>query len=188
MTRPVRGGRVTHHQGADDNASGVACLLSLAEGLREVWSAEQRPLGLVLALTDGEEWGLLGSRRLVETLRESHDVRAVINVDSIGRAVSKSCHVIGISKHPTLATPIEAALRAEGLKIGREIDRFAYPHGSDHWPFHEAGIPAVTIWASDYKVMNTAADTLDKVESEGIARIARALRTIVLGTLEGLGR
>ena len=169
------------YRGADDNASGVACLLEVARALEKGPGAPA--VGIVIALTDAEEWGLYGARALRDALASKVNVRAVINVDSIGRASAKPCHLIGHSTHRLLAKPIEAALAAEGIELGTDIDRYAYAHGSDHYPFHQVGIPAVSLWASDYHVMNTVADTPDRVQAEGIARIAQALTTLLQGDL-----
>jgi hypothetical protein len=70
--------------------------------------------------------------------------------------------------------------------MGKDVDKYAYAHGSDHWPFHEKGIPAVTIWATEYGIMNGTDDTPEKIEPEGVAKIAAALRRLVLEWLDGL--
>lgn len=164
------------YPGADDNATGVACLVEVARAL-DARGHDGPPLAadVVLVFPDAEEWGLLGSHALVERLLERYDVRAAISVDSIGRALSKPTHVIGQTMHPDLGLALAEALKAEGIEIGRDIDRFAYAHGSDHWPFHEAGVPALSLWASDYAVMNRPTDGVDGVEPGGPVRIARAL-------------
>jgi Zn-dependent M28 family amino/carboxypeptidase len=174
--------------GADDNATGVACALEVARTIHTYPKLGTGPdaLAVLVVLIDGEEWGLLGSRELVGVLAPHYDVRAVINVDSIGRAVSKPTHILGLSKHPALARLTRNALEREGIVIGPDIDQYGYEHGSDHWPFHEAGIPAITLWASDYGVMNTADDTPEKVEPEGVARIAAALARLLRDDLGAL--
>lgn len=177
--------------GADDNASGVACVLEILRRLplertgAELGVPPVRPQ-IVVLLPDGEEWGLRGSREAVARLTAEYDVRAVINLDSIGRAGSKPTHVLGLSKHPALARRVRNALETDGIVVGPDIDAYGYEEGSDHWPFHQAGIPAITLWASDYGVMNTADDTPEKVEPEGVARIAAALARLLREDLAGL--
>ena len=186
------------------NAFNQALWLALVDGL--VDAAERPDIGCVVitgngrgftagqdlaemadpsVFTSGEEWGLRGSRAALSSLKERYAIQALINVDSIGRAKSKPTHVIGISTHAGLGKRVQAALEAEGLASGKDIDAYAYKHGSDHWPFHEDGIPAVTLWASEYSVMNTGDDTLDKVEPEGIAKVAAALARL-LADVKGL--
>ncbi len=174
--------------GADDNASGVSCLL---EVLRSLPAAELAPAaglpGVVVVLTDGEEWGLRGAAEAVEDLRGLADVRAVVNVDAVGRSSSRPTHVIGLSRHPALGALVKAALEQEGVALGKDIDAFAYDHGSDHWPFHLEGIPAVTLWATDYAVMNAAGDTPEKVEPAGVARLAASLVRLLREQRRALG-
>ncbi len=179
---PVKEG-VTY-PGADDNASGVACVLELARALKayDAFYNDKDAINVshvIFAFPDGEERGLLGSRHLVKHLTGRFQIQGVINVDSVGRATSKSVHVIGASVHKDLGQRLSTALEGASLKLGKNIDRFAFPHGSDHWPFHEAGIPAVSLWASDYRIMNTAADTPEKVEPDGIAKIVDALLKVL---------
>ena len=175
---PVKEG--TTYPGADDNASGVSCLLELARALKIADPTRKDAAQVIFAFPDGEERGLLGSRALVAHLASRYTIRGVINVDSIGRASNKPVHVIGASIHKDVGQRMAAALQASGLTMGKDIDRFAFPHGSDHWPFHEAGIPSISLWASDYKIMNTAADTPGHVEPEGIAKIVDALLRVLV--------
>ncbi|MGE0190824.1 MAG: M20/M25/M40 family metallo-hydrolase [Planctomycetota bacterium] len=161
------------YPGADDNASGVACLLDVA---RRVAEGQAKPgVDLLIAFPDAEEWGLLGSTKLVDALKDRFRLDAVVSVDSVGRGLSQPTYVIGQSIHTDLGTALTTAIEAEGIEKGKDIDRFAFAHGSDHWPFHQAGIPAVSLWASDYAVMNRPVDTIDGVEPEGIVRLARAI-------------
>lgn len=173
--------------GADDNASGVATLLALLPHLAAFDKQSQRTTILV-AFTDAEEWGLVGARALAPVLAKRYDLQGVVNVDSVGRAGSGPIHVIGVSRHPTLAKDVTAALENAGLTLGKNIDQYAYKLGSDHWPFHEAGVPALSLWASDYRRMNTKDDTREHVETNGMVGIVKALRTWVDGRLPRDGR
>jgi hypothetical protein len=173
--------------GADDNASGVACLLEVLANLpADAAKGTEAAPGVVVLFTDAEEWGLRGARHAAQQLKDRYDVRAVINVDSVGRAATKPTHIIGLSTHPALAGKLRGALEAAGIAVGKDIDEFAYPHGSDHMPFHDLEIPAITLWASDYAVMNTAADTLDKVEVQGVVKLAHALAKLLREDLAGV--
>lgn len=174
-------------QGADDNASGVACLLEvLAQVPADAVRGSEGTPGLVVLFSDAEEWGLRGARKAAEELAERYDVRAVINVDTVGRAKSKPTFLVGLSTHPALAARLRGALEAAGVALGSDIDARAFPHGADHWPFHELGVPAITLWASEYAIMNSAGDTLDKVEPEGIATLAGALARLLREDLAGV--
>lgn len=172
--------------GADDNASGVACLLEVIRNTVQAVErgGEMADFGSIrFVFFDAEEWGLRGSTHFAASRSESRQ-GPFVNVDSVGRATSQPTYVLGHSHHADLAASLRGLLKAQGLGTPeRSIDRFAYPWGSDHWPFHQRGIPAVSLWATDYAVMNTPKDTVDGVEVEGIAKIARAL-SAWLGVLE----
>jgi hypothetical protein len=80
---------VAHHdqapttvEGADNDASGISILLQLAE----IFAAEApHPYTLVFVSTDAEEYGMLGSRRYVETHPNTNDILAGISLDNLGR-------------------------------------------------------------------------------------------------------
>ena len=77
---------VAHHDtvwnspGADDNAAGLAILMEVAHLL----AGESLRRTVILAAPDFEEIGLIGSRELVELLRQRHRVRAAVVFDPIG--------------------------------------------------------------------------------------------------------
>lgn len=82
------------HNGADDNASGVAGVLELAEYFSHL---KQRPKrSLVFAAFSGEELGLLGSGYFTEHLPgvKINDIAVMINLDMIGRMDDKNTLVI----------------------------------------------------------------------------------------------
>ena len=169
--------------GADDNASGVAAALEAAA----ILSAHADVLGrdVIVAFFGAEEWGLRGSRAYVATTPEERAPMAVINADTVGARGLDKVYVLGISKHERLARAVTAAMGQSGFGPGKDIDARAYPHGSDHWPFHRAGIPAVTVWSGDYARMNTRHDTLDRVDPAKVTRIGRALALAALAWAGG---
>jgi len=170
-------GQVT--QGASDNAAGVAVVLWVADQLRRDADAGRLKKPVVIALFGGEEAGLLGSRQFADALRSPQcpiaKPLAAINVDGIGGGKDRSVYVIGRSHHAKLFELVQPRLVKEGLTVGRDIDKFAFPRGSDHWPLHEAGIPAITLFGTDYRGMNGPLDTLDKVDVGMLRKVARAV-------------
>lgn len=171
-----------HHDGiggglecADDNASGVAAVLEAARAIASRRELLVRPVRVVFF--GGEEWGLRGSRFHAESAPRPH---VVLNADTVGNADKPDVHVLGGSHHSDEARVIEAALRQAELAVGTDIDRFAYPFGSDHWPFHELGVPSLGLWSGDYTTMNSAADTREAVSAEKVRRMAEALALAVL--------
>jgi hypothetical protein len=82
---------VAHHdqspatiEGADNDASGIGILLELA---RVFASERPLPYTLVFVSTDGEEFGMLGSRRYIQTHVNPQDIIVGISLDNLGKAL-----------------------------------------------------------------------------------------------------
>lgn len=71
------------YNGADDNASGTAAVMQIAEAF--VRSGEKPKRTIVFALWDGEERGLLGSKFYTQDVNTLSKVKAYMNFDMIGR-------------------------------------------------------------------------------------------------------
>src|SRR5262245_44029632 len=82
------------HNGADDNASGVAGLLEIADALKRLQEPPRR--SILLACWDGEEAGLLGSRHWISRPTVALvRVAAALNLDMIGRMQNGKLEVLG---------------------------------------------------------------------------------------------
>jgi aminopeptidase N len=169
--------------GGDDNASGVAALVEAGRILAA--HADLLARDVVLVAFGAEEWGLRGSKAFLEAWPKDQPIVAMINADTVGRRGVPDVNVVGVSKHPRLAQVVAAAIEQANLDVGRDIDKFAFAHGSDHWTFHEAKIPAVDLWSGDYAVMHTANDTPDGVDEQKAARIGRAMALAAFGVAGG---
>ena len=165
--------------GASDNAAGTAIVLWVADQLKRDFEAGRITKPVVIALFGAEEAGLRGSRQLAQLLKTVDcpigKPFAMLNVDGVGGGEKDSIYVIGRSHYPKLLELVTPHLAKEKLPLGRDIDRFAYARGSDHWPLHEVGVPAVTLYGTNYRAMNTAGDTLARVDVGMLERVARAL-------------
>lgn len=130
------------HNGAIDNASGIAAMLGVAA---ELARGEPLDRSLVLLATTAEEQGLLGSRAWVANPTIPHDrVVAVINLDSMNvHGESKQVEVVGWGQ-----TTIEDLLAPLAAAQGRTLVPDSKPEAgsfyrSDHFPFAQVGIPAL---------------------------------------------
>jgi Iap family predicted aminopeptidase len=169
--------------GADDNASGVAALLEAAR----ILSAHPDLLArdVVLVAFGAEEWGLRGSKAFIDAWPKDEPIVAMINADTVGRRGVGDVNVVGISKHPRLGKIVAAALEQSFLDVGKDIDQHAFVWGSDHYSFHEAGVPAVDLWSGDYAVMHTAGDTPDMVDENKVSRVGRAMALAAVAVAGG---
>lgn len=165
------------HNGADDNASGVATVLEIAEALAK---SGQKPRRSFLFLTfTGEEKGLLGSSWYVQNPLIPHDkVYAMINIDMIGRIDKHKLTMDGTSCSSLLDRVCKdvAPLFPE-LEIGFS-DQPPMP-ASDHWPFFsKAGIPVFFPFGGMNRWMHTAEDDADTINYEDMLPTVKMLYEI----------
>ncbi|MHC5209712.1 MAG: M20/M25/M40 family metallo-hydrolase [Planctomycetota bacterium] len=162
--------------GADDNASGTAAMLEVVTAL-----AAAGPRRSILACAfAAEEDGLLGSKFLCENLpvpRES--LVAMLNMDMLGRGDVDEVAVLGTTENPALEKLLKPAnklhkTRIKSIVTGKGQELF---ERSDHFPFHQIGIPALFFFEglpitrnADY---HTWRDTIDLVDVDKVARSAR---------------
>lgn len=160
------------HPGADDNASGTAGLLHLAD-----YFSENTPSKNMLFIAfSGEELGLLGSRHFVEQMKISPDsIGAMINLDMIGRMTDNQLTIFGTGTSDRWNEIIDSA-ENDSLKITR------IPSGSgasDHASFYEAGIPVLHYFTGTHENYHRSSDTADKVNFQGIRRVTDHIIVLV---------
>jgi hypothetical protein len=164
-----KGGNI--YYGADDNASGVSAVLEIAKEL----SRHRFMKGIIVIFPGAEEWGLLGSRFYVRNPVVPVDkVIAALNIDSIGRG-DDSLYIVGSSIYPELAGISRKYIVKKGLLEGKDIDRYAFKEGSDHYSFHETGIPSIDFFSSDYKMIDMPGDDPDKIDFDKVKRIGEVV-------------
>lgn len=154
-------GMAAPQPGANDNASGCAGVIELARAFASVPTART----IVYTCFSGEEQGLWGSRRWVESLQATGTigrVRHMINLDMIGYDPSGSLDArieTNASNSGLIAQYVAAAQTyAPTLNLITSTSTGAY---SDHWYFLAAGVPAVFTWengASIYPHYHQATD------------------------------
>jgi Zn-dependent M28 family amino/carboxypeptidase len=129
--------------GANDNASGTAGLLELAQGFAKISPAPKRSI-LFLSVT-AEERGLLGAKYYAENpLYPLKDTLADINMDELNQwGRSKDVRVIGLG-NSTLDDVTEELAKAQGRVVvgDAEPEKGRY-FRSDHFEFAKQGVPAL---------------------------------------------
>ncbi len=155
------------HPGADDNASGIAALLECARRLRKQ-GEPARPV--VFIAFSGEEKGLLGSAHYVrQPVLPLDQCTGMVNLDTVGRLFDGALTIFGAG------TAEEFAQILKGVNYGFRFDLKlpeADPGGSDQVSFVRRGIPAVQIFTGPHKDYHRPGDTADKIDYEGLERIA----------------
>jgi Zn-dependent M28 family amino/carboxypeptidase len=129
---------VLNSPGADDNASGVAILISLAQALSTL---EVRDVNFLIVFFDHEEDGSAGSKAYLRDLqKEGKSIISMHNIDMIGWDNDKDKTID--AEFPS--NEMEEIYRVAASKRGVEINRVSY-NSSDHIPFREAGIETVCL-------------------------------------------
>ena len=124
--------------GADDNASGTAVMFEVA---RHLSADEKKPQRSILVVSfDGEERGFLGSKHYVHNPAwPVEKTVAMINLDHVG--VGNGTLTVGVTGLDNSITRQAAA----DVGLAEKIKWYGYFPGGDHVPFHDAGIPTITI-------------------------------------------
>jgi hypothetical protein len=154
------------HNGADDNASGVAVLLKVARMLQE-WP-EARDNYLIIFFS-GEEMGLLGSNFFAKNpTLELEKVSYMINLDMVGRLrEDKTLAVSG-----TGTTPVWPQM-LNSLNPGFELVLSESGVGpSDHTSFYLQDIPVLHFFTGQHEDYHKPSDDAEKLNYEGMEQIA----------------
>ncbi|MFZ5944162.1 MAG: M28 family metallopeptidase [Bacillota bacterium] len=159
------------YPGANDNASGVAAVLEMARVLK---SKEHLPYSVIIAFWGGEEMGLLGSSYFVENpVVDPAQVRMVINLDSIGSGADND-FIIWNGDAGKIVQGIYSHLQE--LEGGEFVLENTTQNSSDHKPFSQAQIPAITILAANWLNKNhTSLDNQVLINYDKIFFLAKNL-------------
>lgn len=168
------------HNGADDNASGTAMVMEIARRL----AARRDPLPrrVVFMAFSGEERGLLGSQYYVEhPLYPLASTVMMVNFDMVGRLNGKSeLTMIGTGTSPGIDALVDVLGKSAGMtikKVSGMTDGFG---GSDHESFYVKNIPVLFAFTGLHSDYHRPSDDSDRINYNGMARIADYLELIVL--------
>src|SRR5574343_408774 len=164
-TKPNATGEI--HNGADDNASGVAGVLELARMFSQNKTKEN--VNYIFALFSGEEDGLIGSKHMAETLKTLYpNVVTMINMDMIGRLdKDKSLVVGGIGTAPDFSN-IVTKNKPAGFNV--TLDNTGQGP-SDHTSFYLKDIPVLYFFTGTHDDYHKPSDDEDKINYYGVRNI-----------------
>ncbi|HET7505510.1 MAG TPA: M20/M25/M40 family metallo-hydrolase [Kofleriaceae bacterium] len=164
------------HNGADDNASGVAGLLEVARTLSGRRTELARDVYIIAF--SAEEMGDLGSEYYVKHPVTQGPIVAMINMDMIGRMKMNKLYVGGgasAQEWRDIVAPACAAQRVECTIGGSGYGP------SDHMPFYIAGSPVLFFFTGSHTDYHTATDDAAKINAIGGARVAAIAAASALG-------
>jgi Zn-dependent M28 family amino/carboxypeptidase len=163
------------NNGADDDGSGTAGVMELAEAFSRPGARPKR--SLIFLTVSGEEKGLWGSRYFTEHPPVPLDrVVADINIDMIGRNWRDTIVAIG-KEHSDLGATLERVNRAHPeLHMTAVDDRWPeerFYFRSDHYNFARKGVPILFFFNGVHPDYHEVTDSPDKIDSEKESRILR---------------
>jgi Zn-dependent M28 family amino/carboxypeptidase len=166
--RPDEEGRI--HPGADDNASGVAALLELAQYLsaRRADRSLKLERDIIFGAWSGEESGLIGSRYFVGEPSD-RPFAAYINMDMVGR-FRGSLALWGMGTSSAWETLVEQA-RSKTAAPVPVVPKPLPSLPTDTVHFYCARVPVLTAYTGGHSQYHTPRDTADSLSYDGLARI-----------------
>ena len=165
--------------GANDNASGTALALALAE----TWASHPAADDICFVGFGAEELGLFGSREFVQNLGKNGqlgEVTAMLNLDAIGDGRAPY-RIVASSELGALGNAVAAE-----LQINASTGALPMELGSDHASFIAEGIPAIFLFPPG-AVIHTPADNLDNINREVFGDIATLNHGILACLLQRAG-
>jgi len=159
--------------GADDNASGTAALLELARRL----AASPPPRSVLIIHFDAEEWGLVGSRAFVQRPPIPPSTMVfMLNLDMVGRLNGRSLLVDGSVADIASRDIADSVARAVGVRPERSL---VSAGRSDHAPFAEIGVPALSLTSGFHSDYHRVTDVARKIDLLGLGRVIDIAEGIV---------
>ncbi len=165
------------HNGADDNASGIASLLWLAEQLKQI---KKLPFNVMFIAFSGEEFGLYGSKAFMENPTiPKESILAMINMDMVGRLnVEKTIAISGVGTSKEWKDILD--------RVKPTDFTFNYSDGgigpSDHTSFYLKDIPVLHFFTGQHKDYHKPSDDSPLVNYSGIKEVSE----IILSTIKQL--
>jgi Zn-dependent M28 family amino/carboxypeptidase len=165
------------NNGADDNASGVAGLLELAEAFGQPGARPKRSI-LFLA-PSAEERGLLGSAYFTEhPTVPLEKIVADINMDLIGRNWRDSVIAVGLELSDlgqTLARVVQAHADLHMTPIADRWPEERIFYRSDHYNFARKGVPILFFTSGTHADYHKPSDEPARIDGEKESRLVRLL-------------
>ena len=183
------------YNGADDDASGIAGLLEIAEAFTA--SPERPKRSVLFAAWNAEERGLLGSYYYADHPAFPLDqTKLMLQMDMIGRNEeipdsdnhrfrglkeqsaeenNNSLNVLGYSRSTDVRRLVEDNNRGIGLSLKFRYDNHSLDllRRSDHWPFLNRGIPVAFFHTGLHPDYHRPTDTAEKINYGKMERIVR---------------
>ncbi len=161
------------HHGADDNASGTATVLNIADALAK----QPRKRNLLIGFWSGEELGLLGSSAFVNKPPVPLDqVAAYLNFDMVGRVADNKLTVQATGTSAMWPKLLEQANVSVGFDLMLQEDPY---QPTDVGSFNSASVACLTFFTGAHQEYHKPSDTADKINYEDLDRVGELATAVV---------
>lgn len=169
------------YNGADDNASGVAALMAMAE----YFKSNKPRHTMVFAALDAEEMGQMGAKAFVEDPSIPMDLVVLnINMDMISINDKNELYVAGTHHYPKFKPILEKVQTAPlRLLFGHDtpdLGKDDWTNASDHAAFHAKGIPFLYFGVEDHEHYHKETDTFENINQSFYLKSAEAILSCIL--------
>jgi len=168
------------HNGADDNASGVAAVLELAAALGD--EHKHKPAGyrrgVIFAFWSGEEMGLLGSTHFADHSPVGlSNVVAYVNFDMVGRLRDNQLILQGVGSSSAWRRLVERRNVTAGFNLTLQDDPYL---PTDVTALYPKGVPVLSFFTGSHDDYHRPTDDADTLNYEGLERITQLAGRLVL--------
>lgn len=168
------------YNGADDNASGVAALLSLAKYFKQ----NQPNYTIIFALFDAEEVGLQGAKAFVANPPIGLDrIKLNINMDMISHNDKGELYAVGTFKYPQLKKYLVTTNPHVKLLLGHDDPKLGHDdwtNQSDQGAFNAKNIPFIYFGVEDHKDYHKATDEFKNINQSFYTNAVSVIQEVIL--------
>jgi Zn-dependent M28 family amino/carboxypeptidase len=163
------------HHGADDNASGTAAVLAIADALTQF--AQPRRRDVIIAFWSAEEIGLVGSNSFVtKPPVRIEEIAAYFNFDMVGRMQDNRLVVQATGSSPVWGRLLERANVTAGFDLVAQPDPY---QPTDVMNFNQAGVPSLAFFTGAHSDYHKPSDTADKINYEDLDRVVMMAASLI---------
>jgi Tol biopolymer transport system component len=168
------------HNGADDNASGTAVMLEIAQAMGDLHKREPDKFnfGIVFAAWSGEEIGVIGSNYWVQHPTVPLErAAAYVNFDMVGRMKDNTLMLQGIGSSGAWAGFIEKRNVVAGFNLKLQEDPYL---PTDTYAFYPAGVPVIAFFTGSHEDYHRPSDDTETLRYDDMERIANFAMNLTL--------
>ena len=164
---------IAAHYGADDNASGVAGVMEIAE----LMAANSPARSMIFTTFAAEEMGLVGSKYFTENASiDLSKVQVMINLDMVGRLnADRQLQIGGIGTSPGFERLLDSLNASYGFSLKFSNEGYG---PSDHASFYAKDVPVLFVSTGAHPDYHTPDDQLSRINLEGAKDVMRYVAEI----------